>query len=297
MFWQVASYLFTAVSVLAARTLVVLDRLERIDLRLGTGKKSLPWLSVVAVPAIALSVAAMETESEGSHGWAARFGTVKLIGGFTAYHTCLGVTVVLLCHLPWLFVPVRTWGEAIQLERGIAAIILLLFALEDIGFYQGIHAPTTYFDGCGDDGVRFFGDCYRSLRDGSIEAPVAAFAPLVAATLLVGADASIFAIVGTTSFVSLLLIVGPTGSAVRWAYATRESYATTAPGFETRGKIINDLHDLEQTQGIDGLRLLMEAWRPIPDLYRRERGTTSPLLPRSERFQHLGDDGARAAVC
>ena len=272
---RIASYVFSIIAVLVAIVLVVLDHdtavsKKKVDLRLKTKKKPLPWLAIAAVPAIALCIAAMETESEGSHGWAARFGTVKLIGGFTAYHMCLGLAVVLLCHLPWLFVEVEDWQEGLQLERGIAVIILLLFALEDIGFYQTIHVPVTYFDGCGSDGIRII-DCFRSLRSGSIEAPIASFAPLVAAALLVGADWSTFAVVGAIIGACLVLIMFP-GYFIRRSYALREAAAKTATGSQARQALIDGLHELERTQGIDGLRYLMEAWRPIPNLYSNERG-------------------------
>ena len=271
---RIASYVFSIIAVLVAIVLVVLDHdtavsKKKVDLRLSTNKKPLPWLAIAAVPAVALCIAAMETESEGSHGWAARFGTVKLIGGFTAYHLSLGLSAVLLCHLPWLFVDVEDWQEGVQLERGIAVIILLLFALEDIGFYQAIHVPTTYLTGCGNDGIRFL-DCFRTLRSGSIEAPIAAFAPLVAAALLIGADWSTFAVVGSIIGSCLILIMFP-GYLIRRSYALRELHAKTAPGYEDRQALIAGLHKLEHSQGIDGLRLLMEAWRPIPELFHKER--------------------------
>jgi hypothetical protein len=275
---QISAYVFSVLAVLVAIVLVVLDHdtaisKKKVNLRLKTKRKPLPWLAIAAVPAIALCIAAMETESESSHGWAARFGTIKLIGGFTAYHLCLGLSVVLLCHLPWLFTEVENWREGVQLERGIVVIVLLLFALEDIGFYQTIHVPTTYFSDCGNDGVRIL-DCFRGLGNGSIQSPVASFLPLVAAALLVGADTSTFTVVGGIVGACLVLIMFP-GYFIRRSYALRELRATTAPGFEARAALITGLQNLERTQGVDGLRLLMEAWRPVPELFRKERASTT----------------------
>ena len=83
------------------------------DTRLETEQQILPWSSIAIIPVAATIIAAMEIETEGRFGWSAMIPTKRLIGGFTAYHFCLALSVIALLHFTWLFVDPENINSAI----------------------------------------------------------------------------------------------------------------------------------------------------------------------------------------
>lgn len=185
---------------------------------------SLTYWTALYIPVIALAFAALEIEIEGGYQWATRIPTRTVFGGATAYHVCLGATVLLIAHLPWLDrvsdeTPTMMWDR----ERVILARVVLIFLFEDIMWHL-INPPV----GC--EVLLTAKDCMRDFKRSALRRyegsriPVMYPALVALAVLLCPEWATWINIALQLAVVILVGLVLP-GALIRASYVSRRASA------------------------------------------------------------------------
>tara|TARA_B100000902_G_scaffold392024_2_gene443716 strand:+ start:2739 stop:3575 length:837 start_codon:yes stop_codon:yes gene_type:complete len=232
------------------------------DTRLETEQQILPWSSIAIIPVAATIIAAMEIETEGRFGWSAMIPTKRLIGGFTAYHFCLALSVITLLHFTWLFVDPEDINSGIQLERGILVCVIALFLFEDMA-WQLMNPQTNCSNKL----------CVRNLQSGAFKNlnPYLMYALLFSLAALVGVDPTVYPMLVSMLVITLILTILFPGAFIRNAYKSRrisaekllEKYDFDA-NFKEGQK---NLNAISEKYGINGLRTFLQTLKPTNNLY------------------------------
>ena len=235
---------------------------SKFDTRLETDQQILPWWSIGIIPIAATIIAAMEIETEGRFGWSAMIPTKRLIGGFTAYHFCLGLAVITLLHFTWLFVEPENINTSIQLERGILVCIIVLFLFEDMA-WQLMNPQTDCTNNL----------CVRNLQSGAFKNlnPYLMYGLLFSLAAFVGIDPTIYPILFGMLVTTVFLTVLFPGAFIRKAHRQRR---TSAENFVQNYDLDynfkhgqENLNAIAEKYGINGLRMFLHTLKPTGNLY------------------------------
>lgn len=255
-----SSILILSVCLILVFTLITVSLIfSEIDTRLETEQQILPWWSIILIPTTATVIAAMEIEIEGGFGWSAMIPTKRIIGGFTAYHLCLGLSVILLIHFAWIFTKPNSNAEAFQIERGLIVCVISLFLFEDLAWQLMNPAPS-----CSNK------LCIRNLRSGAFKNldPYLMYAILFSLAALVGVDPMIYPILISMLGIVLIYSVLFPGYFVRNAHKKRRRNASLMRGDIGLFKELNqNVNKISDKYGINGLREVLHILQPSKTLY------------------------------
>ena len=231
---------------------------SEVDTRLDTEQQILPWWSVILIPTAATVIAAMEIEIEGGFGWSAMIPTKRLIGGFTAYHLCLGLSVIVLVHFAWIFAKPNSNAEAFQVERGLIVCVISLFLFEDLAWQLMNPAPS-----CSNT------LCIRNLKSGAFKKldPYLMYAILFSLAALVGVDPMIYPLLVSMLVLVLIYSVLFPGYLIRNSYKERRHNASLMKKDKLFMGLSGSVNKISDKYGINGLRKVLHILQPSEDLY------------------------------